>query len=75
MTATRSARAHRHADPRRERPVQGLESAEASPRTADLERLIRPEEVADAIVWLVGVAPDALTGATVPVDGGLSLWP
>lgn len=25
------------------------------------------------IVWLAGMAPDAVTGATVPVDGGLSL--
>ena len=25
------------------------------------------------IIWLAATAPDALTGATVPVDGGLSL--
>ena len=31
------------------------------------------DEVAAVIAWLVDSAPDALTGATVPVDGGLSL--
>ena len=53
--------------------LYGLESAEAFSSQQPISRLIRPEEVADAIVWLAGVAPDALTGATVPVDGGLSL--
>ena len=53
--------------------LYGLESAEAFSSQQPISRLIRPEEVAEAIVWLVGLAPDALTGATVPVDGGLSL--
>lgn len=53
--------------------LYGLESAEAFSSQQPISRLIRPEEVAAAIVWLVDTAPDALTGATVPVDGGLSL--
>jgi SDR family mycofactocin-dependent oxidoreductase len=36
-------------------------------------RLLTPEEVAAALVWLAGEASSALTGAVIPVDGGLSL--
>ncbi len=36
-------------------------------------RLLAPEEVAAALVWLAGGAASALTGAVVPVDGGLAL--
>ncbi len=53
--------------------LYGLESAEAFSSQQPISRLIRPDEVAATIVWLVDSAPDALTGATVPVDGGLSL--
>jgi SDR family mycofactocin-dependent oxidoreductase len=53
--------------------LYGLESAEAFSSQQPISRLIRAEEVAAAILWLVDSAPDALTGATVPVDGGLSL--
>jgi NAD(P)-dependent dehydrogenase (short-subunit alcohol dehydrogenase family) len=53
--------------------LYGLESAEAFSSQQPISRLIRPDEVASAIVWLVDAAPDALTGASVPVDGGLSL--
>jgi SDR family mycofactocin-dependent oxidoreductase len=38
-----------------------------------LRRLIDPAEVADAIVWMAGPGGAAVTGALVPVDGGLSL--
>ena len=38
-----------------------------------VERLISPAEVAAAIAWLAGPETDAVTGAVVPVDGGLSL--
>jgi NAD(P)-dependent dehydrogenase (short-subunit alcohol dehydrogenase family) len=38
-----------------------------------LSRLIRPEEVAGTIAWLAGEANQAVTGAAIPVDGGLSL--
>ena len=53
--------------------LYGLESAEAFSSQQPISRLIRAEEVAAAIVWLVDSAPEALTGATVPIDGGLSL--
>ncbi len=36
-------------------------------------RLLTPEEVAAALVWLAGTGSGALTGAVIPVDGGLSL--
>jgi SDR family mycofactocin-dependent oxidoreductase len=50
-----------------------LESAEAFSGQQPIERLIRPEEVAATIAWLVDGATGAVTGASVPVDGGLSL--
>jgi len=53
--------------------LYGLESAEAFSSQQPIARLIRPEEVAATIVWLTGSTTDAVTGATVPVDGGLSL--
>jgi SDR family mycofactocin-dependent oxidoreductase len=36
-------------------------------------RLLAPEEVAAALVWLAGASSSALTGAVIPVDGGLGL--
>jgi SDR family mycofactocin-dependent oxidoreductase len=36
-------------------------------------RLLAPEEVAAALVWLAGETSSALTGAVIPVDGGLGL--
>jgi SDR family mycofactocin-dependent oxidoreductase len=50
-----------------------LESAEAFSGQQPIERLIRPEEVAATIIWLADARTGAVTGATVPVDGGLSL--
>lgn len=38
-----------------------------------VRRLLRPEEVAAALVWLAGEESSAITGAVVPVDGGLAL--
>ncbi|MBV8997675.1 MAG: SDR family oxidoreductase, partial [Solirubrobacterales bacterium] len=37
-----------------------------------VRRLIEPREVANAVVWLCGPAASALTGAVLPVDGGLT---
>ena len=37
-----------------------------------IRRLIEPREVANAVVWLCGPAASALTGAVLPVDGGLT---
>jgi SDR family mycofactocin-dependent oxidoreductase len=53
--------------------LYGLESADAFSAQQPLGRLIRPEEVAEAIVWLAGPGASAVTGAAVAVDGGLSL--
>jgi SDR family mycofactocin-dependent oxidoreductase len=53
--------------------LYGLEAAEAFAAQQPLDRLIRPEEVAEAIVWLAGPGASAVTGAAVAVDGGLAL--
>jgi NAD(P)-dependent dehydrogenase (short-subunit alcohol dehydrogenase family) len=36
-------------------------------------RLLAPEEVADALVWLADAGRGAVTGAVLAVDGGLAL--
>ena len=36
-------------------------------------RLLTPEEVAATLVWLAGPASRGITGAVIPVDGGLTL--
>lgn len=53
--------------------LYGLESAEAFAAQQPLSRLIRPDEVASAIAWLAGPRTAAITGAALPVDGGLAL--
>ncbi|HEY2480110.1 MAG TPA: mycofactocin-coupled SDR family oxidoreductase [Solirubrobacterales bacterium] len=50
-----------------------LESAAAFARQQPIERLIEPDEVAALIAWLLGPESAAITGATLPVDGGLSI--
>jgi SDR family mycofactocin-dependent oxidoreductase len=50
-----------------------LESAEAFAGQQPIERLIAPEEVAAMIAWLAGPAGSAVSGAAIPVDGGLSV--
>ncbi len=37
-----------------------------------VRRLLEPEEVAAAVVWLCGPDASALTGSVLPVDGGLA---
>ncbi len=39
-------------------------------RLSPLRRLIAPDEVAFAVKWMCGEHSDALTGLTLPVDGG-----
>lgn len=38
-----------------------------------VERLLEPAEVAEALAWLASPQSSAVTGAAVPVDGGLAL--
>jgi len=38
-----------------------------------VRRLRAPDEVAAAVTWLAGEASGGITGAVVPVDGGLAL--
>jgi NAD(P)-dependent dehydrogenase (short-subunit alcohol dehydrogenase family) len=35
--------------------------------------IARPVEVAAALVWLAGTGSGGITGAALPVDGGLAL--
>ncbi len=53
--------------------LYGLDSAEEFAAQQPLERLLEPEEVAAMLAWLAGPDASGLTGATIPVDGGLSL--
>jgi SDR family mycofactocin-dependent oxidoreductase len=50
-----------------------LASAQEFATQQPIERLLAPEEVAALIVWLVGPAGAGVTGADLPIDGGLSL--
>ena len=50
-----------------------LPAVEVFAKQQPIERLIDPDEVAAAVVWLTGRDADAVTGAVVPVDGGLAL--
>ena len=53
--------------------LYGLPSAQDFSQQQPLGRLLRPEEVAAALVWLAGPHAAAVTGAVLPVDGGLAL--
>lgn len=53
--------------------LYGLADAEHFARQQALERLLEPEEVAAALVWLAGPHSSGVTGADVAVDGGLAL--
>ena len=50
-----------------------LPSAEAFAAQQPIERLLAPEEVAAMLVWLAGAHAGGVTGAVVPVDGGLAV--
>ena len=39
------------------------------------ERMGEPEEIANAATWLASDASDYVTGATLFIDGGMSLYP
>jgi SDR family mycofactocin-dependent oxidoreductase len=53
--------------------LYGLPDARSFAAQVPIERLLSPEEVARAILWLAGSESGGMTGAVVPVDGGLSL--
>jgi SDR family mycofactocin-dependent oxidoreductase len=53
--------------------LYGLEGTASFAGQQPVGRLLTPEEVAAALVWLAGPDSSALTGAVIPVDGGLSL--
>jgi SDR family mycofactocin-dependent oxidoreductase len=53
--------------------LYALESAEAFSAQQPLERLLSPEEIAAAICWLAGPDANGITGAALPVDGGLAI--
>jgi SDR family mycofactocin-dependent oxidoreductase len=53
--------------------LYGLDAAADFARQQPVHRLLRPAEIAAAIVFLAGADASALTGAVIPVDGGLGL--
>ncbi|MGH3096398.1 MAG: mycofactocin-coupled SDR family oxidoreductase [Streptosporangiales bacterium] len=50
-----------------------LPSAEQFATQQPLDRLLDPDEVAAALAWLASEESSGMTGAVVPVDGGLAL--
>jgi NAD(P)-dependent dehydrogenase (short-subunit alcohol dehydrogenase family) len=50
-----------------------LPAAESFAAQQPMNRLLEPGEVAAVLAFLAGPASGAMTGAVVPVDGGLSL--
>lgn len=53
--------------------LYGLAGPEAFARQQPLGRLLDPAEVAAAVVWLASAQAGGVTGAVLPVDGGLAL--
>ncbi len=53
--------------------LYGLGSVEEFAAQQPLGRLLEPAEVAAAVAWLLGRGASGLTGADIPLDGGLSL--
>jgi SDR family mycofactocin-dependent oxidoreductase len=53
--------------------LYGLPGSGSFAAQQPVRRLLEPEEVAAALVWLAGEASSGVTGAVVPVDGGLAL--
>ena len=43
---------------------------ELAAEVAPMQRIGRPEEVADAVVWLLGSQSSFVTGSDLVVDGG-----
>jgi SDR family mycofactocin-dependent oxidoreductase len=53
--------------------LYGLSGTDALVLDQPIGRTLHPDEVAAAITWLVGTDNTAVTGALLPVDGGLAL--
>jgi SDR family mycofactocin-dependent oxidoreductase len=53
--------------------LYGLQAAEAFAVQQPIERLLDPREVAAMLAWLASDAGSAVTGADLPVDGGLAV--
>jgi NAD(P)-dependent dehydrogenase (short-subunit alcohol dehydrogenase family) len=53
--------------------LYGLPGAESFAAQQPLRRLLKPDEVAAALVWLAGENSSGMAGALVAVDGGLAL--
>ncbi len=54
--------------------IAGLNRAEAVTRWAPdqlIERLVTPDEVSDAVLWLLSPAARMITGVALPIDGGM----
>jgi NAD(P)-dependent dehydrogenase (short-subunit alcohol dehydrogenase family) len=52
--------------------VYGLSSPEEFATQQLVERLLEPEETAALIEWLCSPASGGVTGAALPVDGGMT---
>ncbi len=53
--------------------LYGLPGVTSFAAQQPVQRLLDPDEVAAALVWLAGDGTGAITGAVLPVDGGLAL--
>ncbi|HUA31127.1 MAG TPA: mycofactocin-coupled SDR family oxidoreductase [Streptosporangiaceae bacterium] len=53
--------------------LYGLPGAASFAAQQPVARLLEPDEVAAALVWLAGEGSSAITGAVLPADGGLAL--
>jgi NAD(P)-dependent dehydrogenase (short-subunit alcohol dehydrogenase family) len=54
--------------------VYGLDSVEDFAGHQLLERLLEPDEPAALITWLCGPTSSGVTGAVLPVDGGMTAF-
>jgi NAD(P)-dependent dehydrogenase (short-subunit alcohol dehydrogenase family) len=50
----------------------GAQAADQAARSVPARRVARPDEVAAAAVWLCSPSSSFITGATLPIDGGLT---
>jgi NAD(P)-dependent dehydrogenase (short-subunit alcohol dehydrogenase family) len=53
--------------------LYGLPAAASFATQQPVGRLLDPAEVAAALTWLAGEGSSGITGAVIPVDGGLAL--